>query len=269
MSWLRLMEESIQENESALTGEETKAVQQLPVRKKHTVSGLIKEMWPAYLIEILVIILGISITLALEEWRDRNREAQLEKIYLNNLLADVDADQQILHDVIVSTQKILDSGNELLQYSKNLPAKDFSSRKTNADVRAILGRPKFISHDATFSDLKSSGNLHLLKDIRLKNNLFAYYSLTQNIKEMQDAEQQATITLSGSYFLKRFPIDDADLPSTSSQPEESKMLLKTFEFNNNVLLRVLNRKELLDEYQRADSTALVLSKALSKRTDSP
>jgi len=47
------------------------------------------------------------------------------------------------------------------------------------------------------------------------------------------------------------------------------MLLKTFEFNNNVLLRVLNRKELLEEYQRADSTALVLSKALSKRTDSP
>src|ERR1700730_3843372 len=39
-------------------------------RETHKVQKLIKEMWPAYLIEIFVIILGISITLALEEWRD-------------------------------------------------------------------------------------------------------------------------------------------------------------------------------------------------------
>ena len=46
-------------------------------------------------------------------------------------------------------------------------------------------RPKFTTRDATFSDLKSSGNLHLLKDIGLKNSLFAYYNVAQNIKDLQ------------------------------------------------------------------------------------
>jgi hypothetical protein len=266
MSWLRLMEESIKENESAADAE-AGAIPPPASPKKHSVAALIKNMWPAYLIEIFVIILGISVSLALEQWRDKSKEDRLENIYLKNLLADVDVDLQILHDVTVSTQSILDRGNELLQYSRKLSGKDFSSNQVNADVRAILGRPKFTSHDATFSDLKSSGNLHLIKDVQLKNILFAYYSLTQNINEMQDAEQQATITLSGSYFLKRFPIDDTDSLSGLSGPELSSVL-KNFEFNNNVLLRVLNRKELLEEYQRTDSTAIVLSNALREKTGS-
>src|ERR1700722_18201494 len=112
MSWLRLMEESIKENESTA---DAGAVAIPPASaKKHSVSALIRDMWPAYLIEIFVIILGISVSLGLEQWRDISKEARLENIYLKNLLADVDVDLQILRDVTASTQKILDSGNELL-----------------------------------------------------------------------------------------------------------------------------------------------------------
>jgi hypothetical protein len=45
MSWLRLMEEKIQEDRSVEIPEETAAIQPPPVpHKKQTVSGLIKEM---------------------------------------------------------------------------------------------------------------------------------------------------------------------------------------------------------------------------------
>jgi hypothetical protein len=55
------------------------------------------------------------------------------------------------------------------------------------------------SSDATFSDLKSSGNLHLIKDIQLKNLLLPLQS-DAGYQGMQDAEQLATISLSGNYF---------------------------------------------------------------------
>jgi len=266
MSWLRLMEESIKENESA-ADMESGAIPTPATRKKHSVSGLIRDMWPAYVIEIFVIILGISVSLALEQWQERNKETRLENIYLNNLLVDVEVDLQSLRDVTLNTQKILDRGNELLGYAGN-PAKDISSKKLYADVRSILGRPKFLSSDATFSDLKSSGNIQLLKDIQLKNLLFAYYNQTQSIKEVQDAEQLATITLSGSYFLKRFPIDDSDSLLTKSLPDDTMSQIKNFEFGNNVLLRVLTRKELLQDYQRADSLAIQLKNKLTEKTGS-
>jgi hypothetical protein len=256
------MEESINESDAAPVAAETTPVPASPSKKKHSVTGLIKEMWPAYLIEIIVIILGISITLALEQWRDNSKEKQLEKVYLQNLLTDVQVDLDFLKSVSASTGRILGRGNELLNYIRNPGTRTISSGQVNMDVRALLGRPRFLSQDATFSDLKSSGNLHLLKDIRLKNLLFDYYNRTQNIKEMQDAEQQATITISGAYFLKRFQLDDGGSRPELSDTENLNNLLKSIEFENNVLLRVSNRNELQEIYQKTIIIATELKNEL-------
>ena len=122
-----------------------------------------------------------------------------------------------------------------------------------------------MSSDATFSDLKSSGNLHLIKDIQLKNIIFAYYSTTQNIRENQDAGQQATIALAGTYFLKHFPLNDAGKEPSGNAQDEIAGLDNKVEFSNNVLLRVSNRKELLSIYEKADSMAVQLKNELIKK----
>jgi hypothetical protein len=82
-------------------------------------------------------------------------------------------------------------------------------------------------------------NLHLIKDVDLKWLLFAYYNQVQVIKEVQDAEQQATITLVGPYFLQRFPMDDGPgQPPLRQKGEEPNALAKDFEFRNLVFLRL-------------------------------
>jgi hypothetical protein len=234
----------------------------IPVIGKRRVQKLIKEMWPAYLIEVLVIILGISITLALEEWRDNNKENRLEAIYRKNLLADVEVDLLSLKYATENTLALLDKGKDILEFIKNPLGKSIQPKQLNMDIKAILGRPNFTSSDATFSDIKNSGNLHLLKDISLKSLLFAYYSQAQSIKGQQDAEQMATISISGAYFLKRFPLGE-ELEQSSITPNEMRELAKNLEFSNNVLLRVTNRNELLECYQKANLLGTQLKSALS------
>jgi len=255
------MEETIKENESTPPVENLEGALPPSSPKKHKIGSLIKEMWPAYLIEIFVIILGISITLALEEWRDSNKDKHLEQIYRKNLRADIELDLQSLNYVTAGTQKLLDRGNELLAYVRDPVNKPITSSQIDSDVRAIVERPKFISNDATFSDLKSSGNLRLLEDIQLKNLLFAYYNQTQYIRENQDAEQQATIIISGAYFLKQFRLDDRgnQQPAPGANATDWS---KNIEFSNNIILRVGNRKDLLYLYQKADSLAIQLDHAL-------
>jgi hypothetical protein len=265
MSWLRLIEEKMQENEPVEIPVQATAIQPLPAsHKKQSVPGLIKEMWPAYLIEIIVIILGISITLALEEWRDNSKENHLEQIYLKNIQTDIGTDLILLGQAISGTKSLLKKGNELLDFARSPDNKNITPDQLNEDVRAVLGRPNFIASDASFSDLKSSGNLHLIKDIQLKNLLFGYYSETEHIKEVQDAERQTAITLAGAYFLKQFPLDENRSRLVFMTTNEMSALLKNIEFDNNVLLRVLNRNELLDIYQRADSLAGLLHTELVK-----
>ena len=263
------MEEKIQENELIETPENGMVIPaDPPSHKKQSVSGLIKNMWPAYLIEIIVIILGISITLLLEEWRDNSKENRLEQIYLKNLQTDVSTDLTSLGHAITGTKLLLEKGDDLLHYAGSTENKVISPDKVYEDVRSILGRPNFFSSDASFSDLKSSGNLHLIKDIPLKNLLFAYYNETQLIRELQDAERQTAITLSGSYFLKQFPLGNHMSEVNFKTTNEIKAVLTNLEFNNNVLLRISNRKELLDIYQSTDSLAELLNADLIRITRS-
>jgi hypothetical protein len=131
-----------------------------------------------------------------------------------------------------------------------------TASRLNDDVRVLIARPKFLSHDATFSDLKSSGNLHLIKDIQLKGLLFAYYSQSENIRQNQDAEQQATIELSGRYFLQWFALDDPSMEAPIVRnPGGIKALSANAEFRNHVLARVGTRTELQNLYHEADSVA--------------
>ena len=289
MSWLRLIEESMKAKtpaaaaagvevpgESATAGIEALGepaaagdkVPRGPAPKARTgdrFRHLLGEMWPAYLIEIVVIILGISITLALEQWRDGVKEDKLEDLYRGNLLADLDADLRNLQRAGAATTALLAQGQEILAPEKGSPAHSLSDSALIIDLRGILGRPKFIPHDATLAELKSSGNLHLIKDVDLKWLLFAYYNQVQVIKEVQDAEQQATITLVGPYFLQRFPMDDGPgQPPLRLKGAGPAALANDFEFRNLVFLRVTNRTELLGLYQTADSMAAKLKAALLK-----
>ncbi|HEY2350300.1 MAG TPA: hypothetical protein VGH64_14885, partial [Puia sp.] len=92
-----------------------------------------------------------------------------------------------------------------------------------------------------------------------------YYSETQHIKEVQDAERQTAIVLSGAYFLKQFPLDVKRTQPVTMTPAGLIELTKSIEFDNNVLLRVLNRNELFAIYQRADSLADLLHNSLVEK----
>jgi hypothetical protein len=256
MSWLRLMEESIRKKERfPATNSQKKS------GKEHKVLQLIREMWPAYVIEVLVITLGISITIAMEKWRDDVKEQQLEKIYVQNLASNINADQTLLISVIQRTDKIIEKGSQLMFFLQNPKNSPDAADGISEDVRAILDRPKFQANDATFSDLKSSGNLHLIEDIELKNILFSYYTTTESIKEVQNAEQMATINISGPFFLKRFSLAEPENVTQNRNIKNNAGLLRSVEFKNNVSLRVENRRELLSLYKHA----LYLSKQLDKQ----
>jgi Family of unknown function (DUF6090) len=174
MSWLRLIEESMKAktaSAAAAGGEVPGALAPGPTPKAAMGSRfrhLIGEMWPAYLIEIVVIILGISITLALEQWRDGTKEEKLEKIYSNNMAADLDVDLASLRKAADSTKFLLEHGDDLERSIKSPADHPLTNQQLIQDLRSLLGRSKFIAHDATFSDLKSSGNLHLIRDVNLK-----------------------------------------------------------------------------------------------------
>jgi hypothetical protein len=149
--------------------------------KKRSVNGfrqmylLVGQKWPEYVVEIGVIILGITLSFAVDEWKDQREKRELEQVYLKSLLSDVKEDANDLNETMAETRQIVDKSQLLLAVADQPGARPVDRVQLVKDIKFLAKRPNFIANDATFSDLKGSGHLHLITDFTLKNALFEYY----------------------------------------------------------------------------------------------
>ena len=203
---------------------------------------LVREKWPEYVIEILVIIISITISFIFDEWREKQRKEEVEQIYLKGLANDTETDRNQLVEIIEETQQILQKTDHLLVASRQTVPTDSAQNLLDA-IRFIMKRPRFVAEDVTFTDLKSTGNMQLMTSPELKRALFEYYKKVESTALVESAELDAVTAISGPYLISRIPFVDGN------QREITPFLGET-EFRNILFLRQSHRHELLGEYQQ-------------------
>lgn len=220
-----------------------------PARAKSPVWGgpilaTLRHRWPEYILEIVVIVFSISISFALDQWKERRHEHEVEQLYLKTLANNLTADTNTLHEVIPETRLVIRKAEALLAASKAATVQG----PLHEDLRDIARRPSFVAHDAAFSDLRSSGNLRVIHDFQLKNALFDYYEHYESIKAKEAAERESLITLIAPYLLRTVSLDGA--PPAPGDPQGTAILHDRV-FLNSMWVRRHERSELLVDYERA------------------
>lgn len=128
----------------------------------------LSQKWPEYLLEILVITIGIYGAFALDNWNEKRKEKVDETIILNQLLED-------LIEASYYSQKYIDREKEDVQLLQDV----LLSREARS---AIIQNPKadslffliiwYMTIDVpvmqTYSDLKNSGKTGLIKNTALR-----------------------------------------------------------------------------------------------------
>jgi hypothetical protein len=210
------------------------------------VVATLRHRWPEYLLEMVVIVLSISISFGLDQWKERRREAELEQLYLKTLADNLASDIDKLHEVIPETQLVLRKAQGLLDRNRAsapvTPAQE--------DLLDIARRPSFLAHDAAFSDLRSSGNLRVIHDFGLKNAVFDYYGEYDSIRAKEASERESLITLVAPLLLRKisFGLDTAGPRPPGSPPVPA--VHNDREFNNAMYVRLHERGELLADYRK-------------------
>ncbi len=227
------------------------------------ISQLLAHRWPEYVIEIIVVIIGITISLALSNWQENVSDSRLEQVYLKDLLEDISSDIDELEKTIGDTDSVIQSGNTLLKQSDaekiTLEKREFVNL-----MRSIIKRPNFISKNATFSALKSSANFQLIKDIELKKLLFEYDQQYQGLKSVEQAELQETVVITGPYIIKCIPFADSKQSDYWLKTLDIGNILSDIEFVNNIVLRRGKRTELLESYNEILKIAYQIREALQR-----
>ncbi|GAB3337184.1 hypothetical protein GCM10027299_48010 [Larkinella ripae] len=218
---------------------------------------LIRERWPEYVLEILVIIVSITLSFLFDEWRERQRKAEVEQFYLKGLASDIETDRRELVKVIRETELVLQNAEKLVRISER-PVSPDSSRLVLDAIRFIMKRPRFIAEDVTFLDLKSTGNMQMMTNPVLKRTLFDYYNKYESVTRVENAELDAVTSISGPFLISRIPF-------LGGNSREVVQYLGQTPFRNILFLRQTNRTELLDGYQQLMKLALTIQKLVKKQ----
>ena len=130
--------------------------------------------------ETLVIVLGVLLALALDDYWTAHQERDLELQYLLRLQADVQADIDYIDQVVrerldIKVQSLADIA-PIVRGQKPVP-EDVESFLRSVALGGLLGASstRWI-RDTTFEDLKFTGNLRLIRDVDLRQKISRYYA---------------------------------------------------------------------------------------------
>ena len=134
---------------------------------------LLAQKWPKYLIEMVVITVGILGAFMLDSWNDNRIEHNKELNYLANIKADIGLNITSLEEFIIARKSSIQSVNTILPYFNGKELRNF--HQFNYNNLAVLDWYPFVQHANTMNELISSGNLSLISN----------KSILHQIQEMQ------------------------------------------------------------------------------------
>ena len=124
--------------------------------------------------EIVLVVLGILIALQVNNWNVNLKEREKEDTYLRNLERDLE-DQLATIDLQINYEKsITDIATPLINHYKQHQTFKVDSQFT-VNIGYISGRKTFVKNAPTYTELLSSGNIDIIHDDVLKDQIIKYY----------------------------------------------------------------------------------------------
>jgi len=136
--------------------------------------------------EMLLIVVGVLLALAIDAWLEDRQERKSEVRYLEGLLADVRTDVNE-YTILVSELELYQRAVEIMKSVTDGHSNNFSSPNHILRVlRCSTFLPAPVESRGTFTDLLSTGNLALLHDGETRRAVLSYFSRIDASAQFKD-----------------------------------------------------------------------------------
>jgi hypothetical protein len=158
--------------------------------------------------ETLIIVLGVLIAFAVNDYWSDQQDRELELEYLKRVHTDLKRDEAWVSDYNEGPMKAkfeaLDAITPVVRGREPVPD-DVETFLVNVTRGGIGGAsPYYFVNTTTFDDLKATGNLRLILDTDIRGELSAYYNLYEN-------NHRRTVERKTGYFMFVHTILPAEL----------------------------------------------------------
>jgi len=190
--------------------------------------------------EIILVIIGILIALAIDQKNTDLNNNELRDLYLIQLNEEIDQNLQKLirnKDIAIVNIKELDTLVNILR------SKEYDNPKLLSKSKFLYRIIRFNPATTTYENLKFSGDLKLFRDLRLRNSISKAYDTFNDIKVWEDNDIKWTDNYGQGYL-----VSNARLMNLSLSKDNFG---KDLYFENVVLVRRVTLSQLKDTYEES------------------
>jgi hypothetical protein len=136
-----------------------------------------------------MLVVGILLALAVNNWVEERRDARIERQYLERLVRDFDADLTLLADMAEFERRQVAAG--AMAWRSLADPASINDREAVATALVQLGARRTLRLTrAAYTDLTSTGNLRLIGDGALRDRIVGLYEENDRVSAIIDRNNQ-------------------------------------------------------------------------------
>ena len=133
--------------------------------------------------EIVLVVIGILIALSINNWNSNRIKHQKESLYLSNIQRDLEEQLISIKQQMAFEFEIIKAAKPIIIYYKTNHEFRVDSVFT-ATIAKLTARMTFVKNNPTYIELLSSGNINIISNDGLKNELIKYYQEMERIEQV-------------------------------------------------------------------------------------
>ncbi len=199
--------------------------------------------------EIVLVVIGILIALAINNKNQALNLRKTESIYLTGLIQEFKTSQAKLNALIIVNRNNLESAKQLLKYTTNQQIKPSEEELSKLLISTLADDVSFNPNHSLLMEIINSGSLKNLSNPKLRIELNNWVSTIDDISRQEDEltiqrEKVLDLFRTDSYSIRTiFDLSGVSTGKLSIEPQSAHVsnlqLLKSREFENNLLLFML------------------------------
>lgn len=169
-----------------------------------------KRTFSYVLLEIIIVIIGISIAFALNSWAERRKEIKMGDEFVKTMISDLQSDSAAFVYQIANIEENMSNVESFRDLCRQ---KRFDSDSLSWFVGNFMNKNNWIVNSNTYEILKSGGKLEIITDFDLRNDISFFYRIrtyqTDMIlgltQEFIEGHMNPYLTISSDYFINKVP----------------------------------------------------------------
>ena len=170
----------------------------LPIRRIST--DLREIRWGHVLVEFVMLVVGILLALAVNNWVEEQREARIERQYLERLVRDFDADLGVIAE-FAGFEKLQREDGVMAWRALADPASMTDRDAVAAALSHLSTRRTLRLNRAAYTDLTSTGNLRLIRNDALRDQIVGLYEANDRFNAIIHRNHQVFVDETYAAFL--------------------------------------------------------------------